>query len=162
MIIHYSSSSSSFFFLFFFFLPFFFLFFPLTAATVFKMKDLRAKNLEPFRKGTWYSAGVPLQRSPTWGGARLQPQRLVCLAPHARLSQQWVYLIKTKSNIFSCFQFFYKICTQFDAQIKVLRTDNGTEYIDNQFSAYVESNVILYQTSCPYISAKLVLLKGKG
>lgn len=145
MIIHYSSSSSSFFFLFFFFLPFFFLFFPLTAATVFKMKDLRAKNLEPFRKGTWYGAGVPLQRPPS-----------------DRLSQQWVYLIKTKSNIFSCFQFFYKICTQFDAQIKVLRTDNGTEYIDNQFSAHVESNVILYQTSCPYISAKLVLLKGKG
>jgi hypothetical protein len=65
----------------------------------------------------------------------------------------WIYLMKAKSVVFSCFQSFHKIvCTQFDAKVKNLRTDNGTEYIDCGFQAYLDSHEILHQTSCVYTS----------
>ena len=67
----------------------------------------------------------------------------------------WVYLLRAKSDVFSCFQSFHKlVCTQFNAKIKILRTDNGTEYMNRTFDAYLESNGIVHQTSCPYTSAQ--------
>ncbi|XP_070057786.1 protein fluG-like [Nicotiana tomentosiformis] len=52
-------------------------------------------------------------------------------------------------------QSFHKmICTLVDAKIKILRTDNGSEYMDKRFGAYLKSNGIVHQTSYPYISAK--------
>jgi hypothetical protein len=61
--------------------------------------------------------------------------------------------MKTKSEVFSCFQSFHKmICTQFDARVKVLRTDNGTEYLESGFQAYLGSRGIIHQTSCVYTS----------
>ena len=67
----------------------------------------------------------------------------------------WVYLLKAKSEVFSCFKSFHKmICTQFEAKIKIFRTDNGTEYMDKTFGAYLESFGIIHQTSCPYTSAQ--------
>lgn len=61
----------------------------------------------------------------------------------------WVYLLKAKNEAFSCFQSFHRmVCTQFDAKIKVLRSDKGTEYIDGSFRAYLDQHGILYQTSC--------------
>jgi hypothetical protein len=63
----------------------------------------------------------------------------------------WVYLIKVKSAVFSCFQSFHKmIYTQFDAKVKILRTDNETEYMNCGFKAYLDSYGILHQTSCVY------------
>ena len=74
-----------------------------------------------------------------------------------------MYLLKAKSKVFSCFQLFHKIiCTQFDTKIKKLRTDNGTEYMNKNFGAYLESNGILHQTSCPYISAQNGVAKRKN
>lgn len=40
------------------------------------------------------------------------------------------------------------IRTQFDAQIKILRSDNGTEFIDGTFRNYLAEHDILAQTSC--------------
>jgi transposase InsO family protein len=66
---------------------------------------------------------------------------------HSRVT--WVYLLKAKNEVFSCFQSFHKMVrTQFDANIKVLRSDNGTEYIDGTFRAYLNNSGILFQTSC--------------
>jgi IS30 family transposase len=42
------------------------------------------------------------------------------------------------------------ICTQFDAKVKVLRTDNGTEYMESGFQAYLNSHGIIHRTSCVY------------
>ena len=38
--------------------------------------------------------------------------------------------------------------TQFHAQVKVLRTDNGTEYVNKEFSNFLSTNGILHQTTC--------------
>jgi len=60
-----------------------------------------------------------------------------------------VYLLKSKSEVFSCFKSFHAmVCTQFDSNIKILRSDNGTEYIDKSFRAFLDENGILFQTTC--------------
>ncbi|XP_073104417.1 uncharacterized protein [Elaeis guineensis] len=38
--------------------------------------------------------------------------------------------------------------TQFDVEIKILRSDNGTEYINQEFRAYLQTHGILHQTTC--------------
>ncbi|KAF7841540.1 retrotransposon protein, putative, unclassified [Senna tora] len=41
-----------------------------------------------------------------------------------------------------------------DAKVKILHTNNGTEYMDKQLSAYLEANGIIHETSCSYTSAQ--------
>ena len=61
----------------------------------------------------------------------------------------WVYLLKSKNEVFSCFKSFHAMVrTQFDSNIKILRSDNGTEYIDKSFRAFLDDNGILFQTTC--------------
>lgn len=56
---------------------------------------------------------------------------------------------------FSCFHRFHKmIKDQFDINIKILRTDNGREYMDAKFQDFIAENEFTSQTSCfEYISA---------
>jgi hypothetical protein len=59
-----------------------------------------------------------------------------------------IYL-KSKSEVFSCFKSFHAMVhTQFNMRIKILRSDNGTEYIDKSFRAFLDENGILFQTTC--------------
>jgi transposase InsO family protein len=63
----------------------------------------------------------------------------------------WLYLMKNKSEVFSHFQKFSNfIETQFNKKIKILRTDNGTEFINQNFSNYLKQKGIFHQTSCVY------------
>jgi len=60
-----------------------------------------------------------------------------------------VYLLKTKHNVFDCFKDFHSfILNQYSAHIKILRSDNGTEYMSKDMSKYLHSNGIVHQTSC--------------
>jgi transposase InsO family protein len=40
------------------------------------------------------------------------------------------------------------VTTQFSAKIKIVRTDNGLEYMSHNMTNYLNSNGILHQTSC--------------
>jgi GAG-pre-integrase domain/Integrase core domain len=52
----------------------------------------------------------------------------------------WLYLMKNKSDVFTCFKDFHKgIQTQYSAVVKVLRSDNGTEYTNRAFGEYLSS-----------------------
>jgi Integrase core domain/GAG-pre-integrase domain len=63
----------------------------------------------------------------------------------------WLYLMKNKSDVFACFKDFHKgIQTQYSAVVKVLRSDNGTEYTNKVFGEYLSSQGIQHQTTCPY------------
>ena len=44
--------------------------------------------------------------------------------------------------------------TQFSAKIKILYSDNGTEYINQKFRAYLHTHEILHQTTCVDASAQ--------
>jgi len=59
--------------------------------------------------------------------------------------------MKNKSDVFACFRDFHKgVQTQYGAVVKVLRSDNGTEYTNNVFREYLSSQGIQHQTTCPY------------
>ena len=46
----------------------------------------------------------------------------------------WLYLMKHKNEVFQIFQVFHKMVqTQFSTKIRVLRSNNGREYINHQF-----------------------------
>jgi Integrase core domain len=50
----------------------------------------------------------------------------------------WVYLMKNKSEVFDCFKYFHRsIQTQYGTIVKVLRSDNGTEYTNRIFREYL-------------------------
>ena len=63
----------------------------------------------------------------------------------------WLYLLKHKSEVFSQFQDFYNfIENQFDAKIKIFRSDNETEFVNHNFSNFFKHKGILHQTTCVY------------
>jgi len=59
--------------------------------------------------------------------------------------------MKHRSKLFHIFQsFFNEIKTQFGVSIRVLRSDNGREYLSHSFKQFMASHGILHQTSCAY------------
>ena len=45
---------------------------------------------------------------------------------------------------------FHKLVkNQFNAKVWIIRTDNGKEYVNNDFGAYTSDHVIIHQTTCP-------------
>ncbi|XP_028072192.1 uncharacterized protein LOC114274471 isoform X1 [Camellia sinensis] len=94
--------------------------------------------------------------SDVWGPSRVMSVSDCCwfitfIDCYSRVT--WIYMLRTKSEVFSCFKTFHKMVhTQFATLITVLRSDNGTEYIDGDFCAYLEEHGIFYQTNCIGIS----------
>jgi transposase InsO family protein len=75
----------------------------------------------------------------------------------------WVYVLKNKSDVFECFKDFHSLIkNQYDARVKIFRTDNGTEYVNNQFDEYLSSFGIIHQTSCPCTSQQNGLAERKN
>jgi transposase InsO family protein len=59
--------------------------------------------------------------------------------------------MKNKSEIFSHFQTFINLIeTQYNKRIKTLRTDNGTKFINQNFSNFTKLKRIIHQTMCIY------------
>ena len=57
----------------------------------------------------------------------------------------WVYFLKNKSQALSMFKKFKSMVeTQSGQKIKVLRTDNGGEYISKEFSAFCSEAGIVH------------------
>ncbi|GKV35871.1 hypothetical protein SLEP1_g44077 [Rubroshorea leprosula] len=62
----------------------------------------------------------------------------------------WVCLMKSKREVNLLFQKFHKMMeTQYNTQIKVLRSDNGGKYQSSDMQRYVEAHRIIHQTTCP-------------
>ncbi|GKA36129.1 retrovirus-related pol polyprotein from transposon TNT 1-94 [Tanacetum coccineum] len=63
----------------------------------------------------------------------------------------WVYMLKTKDEVFQMFVSFYKlVLTQFDKKVKIVRSDNGTEFTNHKMSEFFNEMGILHQTTCAY------------
>ena len=59
----------------------------------------------------------------------------------------WVYLLFDKTKVYDMFSsFFGMIVRQFGVHVKVVRSDNDTEF--NCMKSYFDKNGILFQTSC--------------
>ncbi|CAL9004132.1 unnamed protein product, partial [Prunus brigantina] len=62
----------------------------------------------------------------------------------------WIYLMKNKNEVFSRFQSFHKqMKTQFNAQIQILRSDNGGEFVNHDFQTYFQQHGIIHEMTCP-------------
>lgn len=58
--------------------------------------------------------------------------------------------MKEKSEVEHIFTDFYTMIeTQFQTKISILRTDNGTEYLNNTLENFLIEKGILHQSTCP-------------
>lgn len=63
----------------------------------------------------------------------------------------FVYMLANKSQVYDTFiKFKAMVETQTGSKIKILRTDNGTEYCNRKFDKFLETAGIQHQTSCTY------------
>ena len=99
---------------------------------LFKNKDPCSFQCENFQIAKHTRVPFPIIHSDIWWPSRVTNISgtkwfITFIDDHTRL--YWVYLLKEKSKTCKIFQTFYSIIkTQFQAQIQVLRTDNGQEY----------------------------------
>ncbi|GKB84192.1 putative RNA-directed DNA polymerase [Tanacetum coccineum] len=63
----------------------------------------------------------------------------------------WVYLVKTKNEVFDVFvSFINLINNQFKIKIKMVRSDNGTEFVNHKMNNLFSDLGIIHQTSCAH------------
>ena len=66
--------------------------------------------------------------------------------------------MRKKNEVFACFKDFHRaVQTQFGVVVKVLRSDNGIEYANITFRAYLSDQGIQYQTTCPYLCYSILI-----
>ena len=74
----------------------------------------------------------------------------------------WLYPIRNKSDVFSCFVKFKSLVeNRFSSKIKQLQCDNGGEYVSHQFRNFLCQNGIHQRFSCPYTSQQNGLAERK-
>lgn len=62
----------------------------------------------------------------------------------------WIYLLKQKNEVIHIFQQFHKmIQTQYSKKIKILRSDNGGEFVNHKFHEYFKKHGLIHETTCP-------------
>lgn len=63
----------------------------------------------------------------------------------------WTFLLVSKQHVFSKFQAFHSfVQKQFNTNIKVVRTDHGSEFLNASFNTYFANLGIQHQKSCTY------------
>ena len=63
----------------------------------------------------------------------------------------WVYMLKCKSEVFGRFEPWRALVeAQSECKVKVLRSDNGGEYVSKAFEEYLKAHGIEHHTSAPY------------
>ncbi|GKA99135.1 putative RNA-directed DNA polymerase [Tanacetum coccineum] len=74
----------------------------------------------------------------------------------------WVYLLKSKAEVGEYVESSIKlIFTQFGKKVKIVRSDNGTEFINNKLSGLFNYLGIIHQTSCAYTPQQNGIVKRK-
>lgn len=67
----------------------------------------------------------------------------------------FVYFLKSKGEVFECFiKFKALVETQTGMKIKMLRSDNGLEYVNKNFQVYLAQHGIIHQKTVPYSPAQ--------
>jgi hypothetical protein len=74
---------------------------------------------------------------------RLKGERYFLLSVNEFTRMTWMFLLKKKSESFSCFQTFKESTeNECDMKIKCLRSDNGGEFVSKEFNRYCDENGI--------------------
>jgi transposase InsO family protein len=65
----------------------------------------------------------------------------------------WLYPILNKSDVYQCFVKFKLFAENiFSTKIKQFQSNNGGEYVSNQFKQFITQNGILHRLTCLHIS----------
>jgi transposase InsO family protein len=73
-----------------------------------------------------------------------------------------MYTLFHKSEVFQCFvKFKLLVEKQLSCVIKQCQTDNGGEYVSNQFKKFMSQNGILHRLTCPHTSQQNGIAKRK-
>lgn len=68
---------------------------------------------------------------------------------HTRMT--WAFLLRMKSDVCAIFRsFLVHVRTQFDKQVKIIRNDNGTGFVNASCNDLFKDLGIIRQTSCAY------------
>lgn len=108
----------------------------------FKISNTRVENI------------FSLVHADVWGPAPVSSNHglkyfLIFVDDCTRLT--WVYFLKHKSEVFEKFTLFFSMVqTQFHTSIKVLRSDNGGEFVNNEMTTFFQKGGLVHQTSCPH------------
>ena len=63
----------------------------------------------------------------------------------------WTHLLSTKSNALQVLKNFVNMIeNQFQTTVRIVRSDNGLEFNNNETKFFFESKGIIHQKSCPY------------
>ncbi|KAJ0866536.1 putative RNA-directed DNA polymerase [Helianthus annuus] len=63
----------------------------------------------------------------------------------------WCYFLTNKTEVFENLKIFYELMlTQFKKKVKIIRSDNGTEFVNSQMDSFCKTKGILHQTTCSY------------
>lgn len=63
----------------------------------------------------------------------------------------WIYPLKTKAEVPAKYIIFSNMVhNQFNAKIKILRTDNGGEFVNTTMQDFLNSQGTIHQRSCPH------------
>jgi len=101
--------------------------------------------------------GVHVHYFQNWVLNILSPLSMIILELHGYIF--WNFILK----YFLWSKFFYsEIKNQFNSRIKILRSDNAKEYLDNYFSHLLKQNVIWHQASCVYTSQQNEIAERKN
>lgn len=75
----------------------------------------------------------------------------------------WVYLISKKSEVEKPFKDFYNmIKTQFQTNICILRSDNGTEYFNECLGDFLNTKGIVHQSTCRHTPQQIGIAERKN
>ncbi|KAI0507536.1 hypothetical protein KFK09_013662 [Dendrobium nobile] len=100
------------------------------------------------------SAPLELIHSDVWGPAPTSSHigylyYLIFVDDYTRFT--WLFLLRHKSEVFHKFLVFQaKAENLLSRKIKQLRTNGGGEFMNNSFTAFLRTNGIIHQSSCPH------------
>ena len=102
------------------------------------------REIESFEK-IYSDIGGPLIKSLGAG------YRFYVLFIDKRTRFKWIYFLHSKSELKEKFRLFQnKVRLEFGRSIGILKSDRGGEYLDGDFSMYLNSCGIIHETTAPY------------
>ncbi|KAG7556890.1 Integrase catalytic core [Arabidopsis suecica] len=105
------------------------------------------------KSSTIYESCFDLIHSDVWTSPCLsrENQKYFVTFIDEKSKYTWLTLLPSKDRVLEAFKNFHTYVTnQYNAKIKIFRSDNGGEYTSQAFKEHLASHGIIHQTSCPY------------